>query len=132
MKINCLISKCLSMKILSLFLSLLIISLIFSCKKEKADPEPNLPDVDAPYTLDAVICKINGEYWLPSGGGGSFGGLLPISSSFYERDSLFSMTFTRDFKDSDAYQWMSFGSFGTLQSGNNIIPNNRIFKDRSL
>jgi len=42
------------------------------------------------------------------------------------------MTFTRDFKDSDAYQWMSFGSFGTLQSGNNIIPNNRIFKDRSL
>ncbi len=96
----------------------------FSCKKEA--PEPNAPS----YHQDVFHCKVNGQDWSPSGGGGPFGGPSSLHATYYEDNGQFGFLNYRETDDPPVYQVINFVSLNVTAGSSSLIRYGTVFKDR--
>jgi len=95
----------------------------FSCKKENSEPN------DPSYHQDVFRCKVNGQPWTFSGGGGPFGGPSSLNVKFYvKRGDLGFLSYREENEDRERTE-LNFG-VDSLKVGNNPIRYwRRIFVD---
>ncbi len=108
------------MKAILYLLLFSLFTLATSCEKEN----PESP----PYHQDVFRCKVNGQPWTFSGGGGVFGGPSSLNVQFYVKRGDLGFWSYRE-KEGQETQYLNFG-IDSLRVGNNPIRYwRRIFVD---